>query len=413
MPRKTLTDRFIRSLKKAPKSEVEYHDTRTPGLSLRISRKGRRVFVLRYRLDDRRRRLRLMEYRGTGDLASARRLANTALDRLDEGIDPQRPSKSRGPMTFAELAESYMEQHAKPSKATWPQDQWMLKKDILPAWAERPAKDIRPLDVRSLLIGIRDRGAPIGANRVHSLLSKIFNFGLEVELVESNPLAVVKKVASERPNLRVLSDFELRKIWRALSDDPSVDGLFCKLVLLMARRPTETLRMSWSQVHGDVVHFEAALMKSRKHDHVVYLSTQAQSVLRQLREITGDTEWLFPAKRPGRADQMTWGSTATSRLRKASGVDDWSPKTLQMSAATILGRLRTPEHLIDLILAHVPHTVTRRHYNLYAYEPELREAMQALGDYVEGVVGEVMPTARPSTTIGGASERSRHQDRSF
>ena len=63
------------------------------------------------------------------------------------------------------MVEEYLEKYAKPKKRSAGEDERILRKDILPKWGRRKAKDIRRRDVVKLLDTIVERGAPIGANR--------------------------------------------------------------------------------------------------------------------------------------------------------------------------------------------------------------------------------------------------------
>ena len=73
-------------------------------------------------------------------------------------------------------------------------------------WRHRKAKDITRRDVREMLDAIVDRKAPIMANRTLALARKVFNFGLERDLVESNPCHKIKPPSREQSRERVLTD---------------------------------------------------------------------------------------------------------------------------------------------------------------------------------------------------------------
>ena len=182
MPSAKLTDRMIQTVRVAGKRE-DHWDTVVPGLGLRVSPKGAKVFYVRYRYGTHRRRLRLAPYPALS-LGDARKEAKEILLGLARGDDPQlKRQAARKAISFEDLAELYLEKHAKRKKRSWPEDERLINRELLPRWRDRRAKNIRRRDVIELLDSIVERGAPIQANRVKALVSKIYNFGAGRDIV--------------------------------------------------------------------------------------------------------------------------------------------------------------------------------------------------------------------------------------
>jgi site-specific recombinase XerD len=99
----------------------------------------------------------------------------------------------------------------------------------------------RTKDVIALCEGIVAKGSPIQANRVQALLSKMFSFALDAELVTANPCARLKKRSKETTATRVLSDDELVLFWCRVGDPPNSKrmGQGLRLVMLTGVRVTE------------------------------------------------------------------------------------------------------------------------------------------------------------------------------
>lgn len=66
-----------------------------------------------------------------------------------------------------------------------------------------------------MLDAIKDRGAPVAANRALACIRKVFNFAIEREAVETTPAAKIRRPSAERSRERVVSETELRAIWKA------------------------------------------------------------------------------------------------------------------------------------------------------------------------------------------------------
>jgi len=124
-------------------------------------------------------------------------------------------------------------------------------------------KDIARRDVRDLVEGIAERrlrkgttddgqekvGAPIMANRVLSLVKKMFNFALDREWIDANPAARLKPVSPVSRRDRVLSPEEIRTLWRELDSEHHRIATLFRTQFLTAQRPGEVSKMGWAQLN--------------------------------------------------------------------------------------------------------------------------------------------------------------------
>jgi integrase len=102
--------------------------------------------------------------------------------------------------------------------------------------------------VRLLVEGVAEAGAPVVANRVAALLSKMFAFALDRDLVTASPAVRIPRPGTETARDRVLSEDELRVLWAQFDAlDPTM-GAFYKLRLLTAQRGGEVASMRWQDV---------------------------------------------------------------------------------------------------------------------------------------------------------------------
>ena len=97
--------------------------------------------------------------------------------------------------TFDRLAQRYLDEYAKPRKASWRNDEIFLKRPRQ-AWGKRDAATITRRDAIELLDEIK-RTAPVSANRTHSVLVTLFNWAVEDQLLDATPIAGLKKRAVE------------------------------------------------------------------------------------------------------------------------------------------------------------------------------------------------------------------------
>ena len=296
-----LTDRGIAALKaKAERYEV-WEDGRT-GLGVRVSTVGRKSWVFMYRFGGKARRMGLSTYPAVG-LADARVKHANAKALLEKGIDPgakeiERKQAERSAETVADLVEEYLEKWARPRKRSAAEDERQLRKDVLPVWGKRKAKDITRRDVITLLDGIAERGSPIQANRTLAVVRKMFNFAISRDIVDATPVAMVQPPATENKRDRVLSADEIRALWKGLDTAPMSEGvkLVLKLQLATAQRKGEIVGAALDEFDfEDNIWTIPAERSKNGQAHRVPLSPLALELIHQEKEQAGNSPSLFPS----------------------------------------------------------------------------------------------------------------------
>jgi integrase len=240
------------------------------GFGVRVSYGGKKVFVVRYRVNRRLRRLTIGPYPALS-LADARRKARMVMGDVAQGDDPaQDKQEQREAETFRGLTKAYLEVAEKRHRS-WKEEKRIIDKDLLPEFGARLLADIRRRDVRELVEAIaRKRNAPVMANRTLGVLSRMFNFALDREWIEASPAARIPEPGEERSRDRALTDDELRELWAALESlakqlepadedqhaqnrrnkphiTPAMAQAF-QVQLLTAQRPGEVRSMKWTDV---------------------------------------------------------------------------------------------------------------------------------------------------------------------
>ena len=162
----------------------------------------------------------------------------------------------------------------------------MLDRELLPAWSDRPIASITRAEVKALLRA-KAQVAPIAANRLASLISKLFNWALDEEIVTASP-AVRLKRTEEHERERSLSEDEIRVLWPALDRIGYPFGHALKLLLVAGQRRGEVADLKWSDLTSDGWLLPGASAKS-KAGHRVPLSTLAMEII----------EFMPPPRRAG------------------------------------------------------------------------------------------------------------------
>lgn len=384
MPSVTLTAQWVERVRPPDAGQVDYFDTRLPGFGLRVSSSGRRAWCLLYRAkgSPRKRRLTLGVYPALS-LADARELARVHLVAVDRGEDPAEANKpAPEALTFAGLAELYLERHVRGRLRSAVEVERKIRREMLPTLGAMPAHEVKRRDVIKLLDAIVDRGSPMQANKVRSLLAGIYHWGMGRDLVEHDPCRAIPMPAREVPSDRFLSDDEIRAFWAASAELAPQHRAAMRFRLLTAQRGGETYNMEWQHLDlaGRWWTIPAELAKNGTA-HRVPLSSSALAILEELgpRSTGGvflpQTGGLFPA------NATKWQMAC---LRKATGIT-FKAHDLRRTAASHIASIGIPRLVISKILNHAEAGVTRI-YDRHSYDAEKRAALDAWAERLAAIV---------------------------
>jgi len=205
--KKKLTELFIQTAKPRD-SAYQVWDTRQHNLCLRIQPGGSKSWVVVYSRHGRSRWLTLGNAKAIG-LSDARMLAAKAMLAVAEGKDPAAEKRAaRGAGTFAELADKYVQLHAKRHNKSWKASDGLIQHYVLPRFGKLAASAITRPDIRALMAKMSE--TPVVANGVKAAISAIFNWGIGQEIVIANPCKLVPNFPVKSRE-RVLCDTELPK----------------------------------------------------------------------------------------------------------------------------------------------------------------------------------------------------------
>ena len=413
-----LTSSYVESLKRKPPSSgrIEVWDEKTPGLCLRISSTGAASWSFRYRPRDGAgyQRITLGTLASLG-LADARTRAARHRVEVHDGADPQGERKIKraaavNVLTFDKLAERYLAEYAKPRKASWRMDELYLKRPRA-AWRDSAATAITRRDVITLLDNIK-LTAPVSANRTHSILTTLFNWAVEDELLDANPVSGLKKRAVEKAKDRALSDDELRVLWQALSEPLAVSADIAdalRVILLTGQRPGEvagtTRRELVALGKPAETRWELPAERTKvRRPHIVPVGRMAAQLLYSAlqRREGEECETVFASRFTSRATlarhSLSQGLARVVQRLNAEGPDAEAVRTLKdkpptphdfrRTVATGMAALGIPREDRLAVLGHLASDVHGMHYDRYERLREKRIALEAWERHVAQVLGE-------------------------
>ncbi len=411
--RKPLTDTILRALKSPATGRIELADERCSGLEFRITAGGARAWSFRF--VDRQTRKAARATIGPYPVISlqeARARAEELRKEIVAGGNPVTLRKQQraeaGSKTFAALAARYLTEHARRFKRSADLDERNLRLYLLPAWGHRRFDQISRADVIAMSEDLIACGKPVLANRVQALVSTIFSFAIDADLVAANPATRLRKRAKETPVTRTLTDDEIRLFWPRIMQPPvsPAVGLAMRLALLTAMRAGEIAGLARSEIMDLDDPERAAILipgerSKNARPHLVPLTAMARHVITDALMMAGDQPYVFPSPKSGPIDPHAF-AVAMRRFANALPNDalTWraappTPLDLRRTCATRLAESGVPGEDVAAVLNHVRQDITGRHYDQYQ---RLREKRAALNLWA-AVLGGILKGDRPTATV--------------
>jgi integrase len=381
--RKTkLTELTVRSLKPAAAAYVVWDD-RQHGLAIRVQPTGSKSWYVVYSLRNRVRWYHLGNANAIG-LADARKLAAEVMLDVIRGKDPAAERKAeRGAGTFAELAECYVEQHAKKHNKSWQQPDRLVRRYLLPKWGKLQAATIVRADVKAIMAKI---AAPILANQVLAAGSSIFSWAVKQEFLAANPCRGVDRNET-RSRERILADSEVPLFWTAFDDAGLVVSCALKTLLLTGQRPGEVTHMrrehlkdGWWEMPGAPVPELAWPGTKNGASHRVWLPAPVREILAELDD--GATTGFVFAGANKRLDG------AMRAVCSQLGVERATPHDLRRTHGSTITALGFGRDAMNRVQNHLEGGIATV-YDRHAYAEENRRVMEAVaGKIVALATGE-------------------------
>jgi integrase len=356
-----------------------------------------------------RRRMRLGDWPAIG-LADARKAALEIRASIAQGRDPLALERAkRSEPLFEDLADDYIQQHAKPRKRTWKRDEQRLKHDVLPVFGKRKASSITRSDVHNVLAAIERRGAKVQAQRVFETIRKLFRWAVDSERIASDPTLGIQRRTKTGVKDRWLDEGEVHGFWKALDGtelDPSTIAS-CKLALATAARIGEIAgaHVTEFDLKKRTWIIPPARVKNGRQ-HIVHLNNIALSLVKAAIEGANGSEFLFPSRprarssNPDAVQPLSPSSVAKAIKRKLKTLGfekaPFTPHDLRRTALSHMARIGIESSVLSHVANHVSETaktITQRVYIRHDYEEAKRRAWDRWGDELDRIIRKRKPVA--------------------
>ncbi|MGE8940475.1 tyrosine-type recombinase/integrase [Leptospira interrogans] len=389
----------------------EHRDPGMPGLYLHTKHTGRHVWLIRYRRPHTGINGKLvlgvyvddeddvqLEVGGFLTPNAARELAAKQKRMLMLKRDPaaerkaaKAEAKQSRANTFPAVAESFILKYSKLRNRKWrvtareigftvrkddTLDTTPRKGSLAARWKDIPITEIKKKDVVAYLDEIMARGTPYVAINRHSLLAKMMNWAVSRDLIAISPLYGLGKPAVPQSRDRVLTDKELRILWRCAAQISEPWGACIRLLILTGCRRDECRCAPYDEFVGPVWTIPAARTKNGR-EHLLDLPKLALAQV----GVRTRSRWVFTARYRHPINSMGRFKRLTDDLMRKELGDEyrhWCIHDLRRTFASGLARLGIMPHIIERALNHASGQISgvAAVYNRHPYREDVAAALE-------------------------------------
>lgn len=386
MPRIKLTKTAIDDLP-TPKSDLVYWDAALPGFGVKITPKGRKVFIVLYRMGGAGSNLRKYTIGPFGrvTLHQARVAAQKVFAARLDGRDPaaeKRESKRRIVVDrFDLLLEEFIAQRLV-QKRSGTEIARVLRREFGQQWAGSSIHGIKKRDVVDVVSAIEQRGAPAAAIKALKSIKTFFSWAVGRAVLDQSPAAGVPLPAKAVSRDRVLTDKELAKVILAARLMSKPYGSIVEFLALTGQRREEVASLTWDEL--DLNERLWTIPKERAKNgkaHLVHLSRRALALLNGLERREG-----FVFRSSGKAFNAF--SRAKREIDKLCGVPSWRLHDLRRTCVSGMARLKIAPHVADKVINHQTGTISgvAAVYQRHEFLNERKEALELWSQHIETVI---------------------------
>jgi integrase len=394
----SLSDVAVRSAK--PREKI-YKLSDSGGLYLEIRPTGGKWWRWKYRYASKEKRISLGVYPETS-LRVAREKRDESRRLLASGIDPSQLRKAqRFSAGSANSFETLAREWHSNFRSRWDPDHGArilrrLESNVFPWLGRRQISDIKAQELLTVLRRIQDRGAIESAHRILQYCGQVFRYSIVTGRAERDVSSDLKGALPRARDKHLATIVEPRKIGELLRLIDQYEGQFVtkcalKLTPLLFVRAGELRKAKWDEFDLEQAEWRIPAERMKmKEKHIVPLSRQALSILRELEPFTNRSMPQQPSVCPfvfpglvSRQRPMSENAVLYALRRIGYTKEQMTGHGFRSMASTLLHELGWNHQAIERQLAHSEPNAVSAAYNFAEHMPERRKMMQAWADYLD------------------------------
>ena len=390
MPKVKFTKSAINALP-IPSKDIIYWDSAQPGFGVKVTPKGRKVFVVLYRVAGAGSRVRKYTIGPLGQVTlhqariAAQRVFAARLEGRDPAAEKRQTRRRHVADCVGDLIETYVAEHVSKNRSG-PEIASLLRRELAANWAARSVHEVKKREIIELVMQVMARGTPAAANKLLKVTKSFLSWCVGRAILEVSPAHGLRSPAKEIARDRLLSDEELVRVILAARQIGNPYGDIVEVLALTGQRRREIAALARDEVDlaSRVLKLSGFRTKNGKA-HIVHLSSASLSVLNRV-QLRGS----FVFSSTGRRPFQNFGPSKR-QLDHLSGVTDWRLHDLRRTCVSGMARLGVPPHVADKVLNHQSGTISgvAAVYQRHEFLAERRDALERWGAHVLGLLSKL------------------------
>ena len=371
------------------------------GLFLQVNPSGGKHWKMKYRKNDGQESLLTFGSYPAVTLEQARKMRDEAKSQKAVGVDPgvaRREEKAEritvAKNTFEAVTREWMEIHAtKVKPKTLHLYRALLEKFVFPLIGKMPIRDMKAPDFLSMLRRVEEQGQIYSARRISVTCGLIMRFAVATGRADADPMPSLRGSLKAHKTKHLASTTDPKQIGRLLRMIHAYPGSFVvacalKIAPYVFVRPGELQHARWEEMDFEACEWRYTTSKTNT-PHIVPLAPQVMEILKDLRDMTGHQQWVFPSNYQ---KGQPMGKTTMLAALRGMGIDneEMTPHGFRAMARTLLDEVLGERYdLIEHQLAHMVRDPNGRAYNRTVHLAERKRMMERWATYLDELRADV------------------------
>jgi len=363
-----------------------YWDAALAGFGVKVTPKGRKVFLVMYRLAGAGSRLRKYTIGPYGRVtlpmarAQAQKIFAARLDGRDPAEEKKQTRRRLVVDRVDDLVETFIREHVAQISSR-KQVTNLLRRDVITHWGTKSVHEIKKRDVSDLISVISERNAHAGY-RLLKTLKTFFRWCVGRAVIEFSPAEGLSTSYRESSRDRVLTDQELAAVIVAARQMPWPYGGIVEFLALTGQRREEVAKVKSNEFDEKTRTWTMPASRTKnRRAHIVHLSESAFAVVSNHL----DEGYVFATSRGKNFQAFAKGKRS---LDKLCGITGWRLHDLRRTIVSGMARLGVPPHVADKILNHQAGTISgvAAVYQRHDFLAERKEALDLWGAHILKII---------------------------
>jgi len=365
------------------------------GLFLQVNPSGGKHWKMKYRKNDGKEGLLTFGSYPAVSLEQARRMRDEARANKAQGVDPgtaRREEKAerinRATNTFEAVARDWMDVHGtKVKPQTLHIYRVLLEKSVFPLIGKMPIRDMKAPDFLALLRRLEEQKQLYSVKRISIVCGLIMRFAVATGRADIDPMPSLRGSLRAHKTTHLASTTDPKQVGRLLRMIHAYPGSFVvscalKIAPYVFVRPGELQHARWAEIDLETCEWRYTTSKTNT-PHIVPLAPQVMEILKDLHDLTGQGEWVFPSMNQ-KGEPMGKTSMLAALRGMGIGPDEMTPHGFRAMARTLLDEVLGERYdLIEMQLAHMVRDPNGRAYNRTVHLAERKRMMARWAEYLD------------------------------